>query len=145
MAIPAPRTRWSWLATQPSVYDVLVAICASGIGIASAVNYWTQKRPELAIVVVATTTFVVIFSLLKHGFVLKEASKKESMHELEACLYTLHSILGPAPECTLRLAVHLPLPKEERFAQITEYIGDEPKPGRIGRPFPINAWIIGKA
>jgi hypothetical protein len=37
------------------------------------------------------------------------------------------------------------LPKEEKFAQITEYIGDHPKSGRIGRRFPINAGIIGKA
>ena len=67
------------------------------------------------------------------------------MHELEGCLYTLRSTLGPRSGATVRLAMHLPLPKEEMFAQLTEYIGDTPKPGRIGRRFPINAGIIGNA
>jgi hypothetical protein len=28
---------------------------------------------------------------------------------------------------------------------VTEYVGDTPKPGRVGRQFPANAGIIGKA
>jgi putative methionine-R-sulfoxide reductase with GAF domain len=41
------------------------------------------------------------------------------------------------------LAIHVPV--GETLEQVTEYVGDKPKPGRIGRRFPANAGIIGKA
>src|SRR5262245_59818135 len=65
------------------------------------------------------------------------------MHELEGCLYTLHAVLAPPEACRLRLAVHRPV--DDKLEQVTEYIGDRPKLGRIGRRFPANAGIIGKA
>jgi hypothetical protein len=76
-------------------------------------------------------------------FTLVAARKKESTHELAGCLYTLHGVLAPPDGTKLRLAVHVPV--GETLEQVTEYVGDTPKPGRVGRQFPANAGIIGKA
>ena len=65
------------------------------------------------------------------------------MHELEGCLHTLYAVLSPSEGCRLRIAVHRPV--DESLEQVTEYIGHRPKPGRIGRRFPANSGIIGKA
>jgi hypothetical protein len=39
----------------------------------------------------------------------------------------------------------VPVEEAEVLEQVTEYIGDKPKRGRVGRQFPMNAGIIGKA
>lgn len=85
----------------------------------------------------------MVVTAVKVGLGLAAARKKESPHELEGCLYTLHAVLAPIDPCRLRLAIHVPV--GEMLEQVTEYIGDQPKPGRIGRQFPANAGIIGRA
>jgi hypothetical protein len=92
------------------------------------------------------TVVVLVFSVVKNGMGLAQARKKDSIHELEGCLYTLHAVLDPSssnPPVTLRLAVHVPV--GDMLEQVTEYIGVSPKHGRIGRRFLPNAGIIGKA
>src|SRR5688500_7415662 len=130
MAIPRPRSGLWWLLSQASTYQILAALFASAIGIASAFNYWTQQRHGLAWLAGIGTALVVVFTVAGHGLALMAARKKDSLHELEGCLYTLHGmLLPPDSRCKVRLAVHLPLPNEESFEQLTEYIGDDPKPG----------------
>jgi len=43
----------------------------------------------------------------------------------------------------MRLAIHVPV--GEMLEQVTDYVGDQPRPDRIGRQFPANSGIIGKA
>jgi len=115
------------------------------VGLTSAANYWLQQHPKLAVTVGGATVIVMALAVVKNIVTLKEASKKESMHELEGCLYTLHAVLDPAevPDPgRLRLAVHVPV--DDMLEQVTEYVGDTPKPGRVGRQFPANAGIIGE-
>jgi GAF domain len=107
------------------------------------VNYWSQGRRWLAFLASVGTLGVLRFSVIQHAVGLTAARKKDSMHELEGCLYTLHAVLMPSEQCRLRLAVHRPT--RDALEQVTEYVGDKPKPGRIGRLFPANAAIIGKA
>lgn len=131
---------------QPGPYDLLIAIATSVIGFSTAANYATQNRFRIAAFVYAATVAVLICAIGKHVVALAEARKKESIHELEGCLYTLHAVLDPSafdPALTLRLAVHVPV--KASLEQATEYIGVAPKEGRRGRQFSANAGIIGKA
>jgi hypothetical protein len=143
MPIPAPPRGWRWLFTQTPTYQILIALFAAPIGVSSAVNYWNQGRGSLAVLVALGTAGVLGFTVMQHTVGLASARKKDSMHELEGCLYTLHAVLAPPEHCRLRLAVHRPA--ADALEQVTEYIGDKPKPGRIGRRFPPNAGIIGQA
>jgi hypothetical protein len=143
MPIPSPPRGWRWILAQTGTYGILIAGCASIIGVSSALNYWNQGRVWLATLVAIGTFGVLAFTVIQHVVGLASARKKDSMHELEGCLYTLHAVLAPADACKLRLAVHRPV--QDALEQVTEYIGDQPKPGRIGRRFPANAGIIGRA
>jgi len=143
MPIPAPPQGWRWVLGQTGTYGILIALSASAIGVSAALNFWNQGRVSLAALVSLGTVGVLLFTVVQHLVGLAAARKKDSMHELEGCLYTLHAVLRPPDQCKLRLAVHRPV--RDALEQVTEYIGDTPKPGRIGRRFPPNAGIIGKA
>jgi hypothetical protein len=82
-------------------------------------------------------------TLVKHSVGLAAAARKESTHELEGCLHTLHAVLAPPEGSRLRIAVHVPV--GETLEQVTEYVGVDPKHGRLGRQYPANAGIIGRA
>lgn len=143
MPIPPPPRGWRWAITQPPAYGILIALFAAPIGLSSAFNYWSQGRTSVALLVIIGTLGVLSATFIQHLVGLAAARKKDSMHELEGCLHTLHAVLAPPEHCKLRLAVHRPV--DDLLEQVTEYIGDRPKPGRIGRRFPANAGIIGKA
>jgi hypothetical protein len=146
MPIPRSPTGVRWLFRQTATYDFLICIFASAAGFATALNYLSQQRPYLAILVGGATFLVLAFTAAKHAITFASESRKQSTHELEGCLHTLHAVLTPQyDDCRLRLAVHVPVVDEEVLEQVTEYVGDKPKPGRIGRQYPINAGIIGKA
>jgi hypothetical protein len=109
-------------------------------------NYASQGRMRLAWAVGCATVGVLVFTGVKQTIGLAQARKRGSIHELEGCLHTLHAVLDPtAVEAPgrVRLAIHVPA--EGSLEQVTEYVGDRPKAGRIGRRFPANAGIIGKA
>jgi hypothetical protein len=143
MAIPRPQKGIRWLIAQTATYDIVIALFASAVGFSSAVNYASQGRRWLAAAVVLGTIGVLSFTAVKQGVGLAAARKKDSTHELEGCLFTLHAVLAPQAGCRLRLAIHVPV--VETLEQVTEYIGDKPRQGRVGRQFPMNAGIIGKA
>ena len=143
MTIPRPARGVRWLFFQTASYDILIAVFASAIGFSSAENYYSQGRIRLALLTAVGVVGVVCFTLLKQLISLSAARAQASTHELEGCLYTLRAVLAPETGVRLRLAIHVPV--GENFEQVTEYIGDTPKPGRVGRQFPINAGIIGKA
>ena len=143
MAIPRPKKRLRWLLTQAATFDIATAGFTGVVGATSAVNYWLQQHPVLAVAVASATVVVMGLTIAKAVVTLKEASKKESMHELEGCLHTLHAVLDSTDvPGHLRLAIHVPV--GAMLEQVTEYIGDNPKPGRVGRQFPANAGIIGE-
>jgi len=143
MKIPRPARGVRWLVLQTASYDILVAVFAAAIGFSSADNYYSQGRIRLALLTAVGVVGVVSFTLFKQLLSLRAAHAQTSTQELEGCLYTLRAVLAPEVGIRLRLAIHVPV--RENFEQVTEYIGDTPKPGRVGRQFPINAGIIGKA
>src|SRR5690349_7647321 len=133
MAIPRSPTGARWWFGQTSTYDVLIAVFAAIIGITTTASYVSQKRMGLAALAGVGTFGVVALTVLKHVVTLVAARKKASTHELEGCLHTLYAVLAPPTGVRLRLAVHVPV--GETLEQVTEYIGDKPKPGRVGRQF----------
>ena len=64
------------------------------------------------------------------------------------CLFTLHAALDPtagAEPGRLRLAIHVPAGEMLEQVPGQSTFGDRPKPGRVGRQYPANSGIIGKA
>jgi hypothetical protein len=146
MAIPRQKKGLRWLLAQTGTYDLLIAGFACVIGITSAVNYSAQGKQVAALLAGGGTIGVLVFTAVKQIVGLRAARHKESTHELEGCLFTLHAALDPTAggePGRLRLAIHVPA--GEMLEQVTEYIGDKSKPGRVGRRFPANSGIIGKA
>jgi hypothetical protein len=143
MPIPRQPRGVRWIATQTATYDILIALFASVIGLSSAWNYAATGKRFTAVAVGLGTAGVFVFSFVKQGLGLAAARKKQSSHELEGCLYTLHAVLAPSPPTRIRLAIHILV--GERLEQVTDYVGDQPKPEKTGRQFPVNAGIIGKA
>jgi len=143
MPIPRQRRGVRWIASQTATYDILIALFASVIGLSSAWNYAASGKPLLAAAVGLGTAGVFVFSFVKQSLGLAAARRKQSSHELEGCLYTLHAVLAPSSHTRVRLAVHVPV--GEQLEQVTDYIGDAPQPEQIGRQFSVNAGIIGKA
>jgi len=143
MPIPRQPRGVRWIATQTATYDILIALFACLIGLSSAWNYATTGKHLLAAAVGLGTAGIFVFSFVKQGIGLAAARKRQSTHELEGCLYTLHAVLAPVPPSRLRLAVHVPV--GEMLEQVTDYVGDQRRPERVGRRFSVNAGIIGKA
>jgi hypothetical protein len=146
MPIPRARKGVRWLFTQTGTYDILIALFAAVVGFSSVANYLSQNKRALAGLVGVGTIGVLVFTAVKQGVGLVAARRKDSIHELEGCLHILHATLDPRlfdPPATLRLAIHAP--DGDMLEQVTEYIGVPPKRGRVGRKFPANAGIIGKA
>jgi hypothetical protein len=144
MPISRQRRGVRWIAAQTATYDILIALFASVIGLSSAWNYAVTGKRLVAAAVGLGTFGVLVFSFVKQGLRMAAAGKRQSSHELEGCLYTLHAVLAPNQATRVRLAVHVPV-GGEMLEQVTDYIGDQPKPQKIGRQFPVNAGIIGKA
>ncbi|HXD16022.1 MAG TPA: GAF domain-containing protein [Vicinamibacterales bacterium] len=142
MAIPRPPRGLRWIFSQTSSYDIAIALFASVAGLSAAWTSWSQNRPLPASLALAGTLGVLIFSVIKQAVSLAAARKRQSTHELEGCLHTLHEVLAPGT-CKVRLAIHVPVNGD--LEQVTEYVGDPPKTGQVGRRFPANAGIIGKA
>jgi len=142
VAIPRPPRGLRWIFSQTSTYDIAIAVFASVAGLSSAWTSWSQDRPVPALLALSGTVGVLVFSVIKQAVSLAAARRKQSTHELEGCLHTLHEVLAPGA-CRLRLAIHVPVNGE--LEQVTEYVGETSTPGGIGRRFPANAGIIGKA
>ena len=146
MAIPRTKTGWRWLIAQTATFDIATAGFTAIVGLTSAINYALAGREWLATTVAGATSIVLCLTIAKNTVALKQTKQKESTHELEGCLYTLHAALDPTAAKSpgrLRLAIHVPASRDS-LEQVTEYIGDQPKKGRIGRKFPDNAGIIGE-
>lgn len=147
--IPRGRKGVGWYFRQASVYDIGNGLFTAVVGLSAAANYQAQNKPLLALLVGGSTIGVCVFQLVKNGVLLAEALKKDSVHELEGCLHTLHAALDPTAISDVgrvRLALHRSVKKTSGYVleQVTEYIGDKPKSGRIGRQFPADAGIIGR-
>jgi hypothetical protein len=143
MPISRQRRGVRWIAAQTATYDILIALFASVIGLSSALNYAVTGKRVVAAAVGLGTFGVFVFSFVKQSLGLAAARKRQSSHELEGCLYTLHAVLAPAQATRVRLACNVPV-GGEMLEQVTDYIGDQPKPQKIGRQFPVNAGIIGR-
>ncbi|HEY3162105.1 MAG TPA: hypothetical protein VGJ78_24255 [Vicinamibacterales bacterium] len=108
MAIPRPPYGLRWIFSQTSTYDIAIAGFASVAGLSSAWTSWSQDRPVPALLALSGTVGVLVFSVIKQAVSLAAARRKQSTHELEGCLHTLHEVLAPGA-CRLRLAIHVPV------------------------------------
>src|SRR5262245_21017732 len=117
MPIPRQPGGARWIAAQTATYDILIALFASVIGLSSAYNYVSSGKPFVAAAVGLGTAGVFVFSFVKQSLGLAAARRRQSTHELEGCLYTLHAVLAPDPPARIRLALHVPV--GEMLEQVT--------------------------
>jgi hypothetical protein len=146
VAIRATKRGVRWLAEQPNTYDLGLAFFTAIVGFSSAADQYGRGNIGLASLLALATAAALVLNFVKGAVSLAALRRKESPHELEGCLHTLHSVLLSSWEAEgkLRIALHVPV-GQGLLEQVTEYIGDTPKPGRVGRRFPANAGIIGRA
>ncbi len=144
MGLPSPPQGFQWLARQPTFYGLLATLVFTPmVGWPTLLRAIGDQNYVAASMTAAGTLGVMACGSIAQALNLWSAWQKDSTSDLEGCLHILHAILAPEPECLLRIAVHRPVGDE--LQQITEYIGADPKKGRIGRRFPGNAGVIGKA
>src|SRR6266496_2834306 len=146
-AVPRTRRGLRWALTQSASYDVVQAVVVTIVTSVSAWLQFDQRHLVQGWTLIGCATVVFIVAVVRCVVLLSHAQQKESPHDLEGCLHTLHAVLQREnePTATLRLAIHVPVPGKPELEQVTEYIGVPPKAGRRGRLFPANAGIIGKA
>lgn len=144
--IPSVHKGLGWYLRQANFYDIAIATFTAIVGISAAFSYSNQNRAGLGLLVGLATLGVFSFAIVKNGILLLEAYKKESVHELEGCLHTLLAVLKPTAknDGKVRLAIYIPVEDDKELEQVTPYIGDKPRSGRVGRRFPSNAGIIGR-
>lgn len=148
MSIPRVR-HWAWrILTAGQFYDGLIAIFAATAGVVASqklvVDGW-----RVAGWLVATSAFgVCTLSILRAIVTYRQQTKRESLHELEGCLMTIHAILvqdvslDRQQETGLRLTVHVAI-AEHQLQQVLHYVGDERGGYTAGRVFPMESGIAG--
>lgn len=147
MAIPPLNRGIRWLFSETPTYDIGLALFTAIVGLSSSANYFLQGRDWLGWALALATLGALSLGVGKGIVGLRAAGKKTSLHDLEGCLYTLHAALtgGGAHDGNLRLTFHRPMNGDTEFEQLTDYIGDKPKSGRVGRKFPAKSGVIGRA
>lgn len=148
--IPKPkRLIWRVLG-QTQIWEFFVAIAVPIGGITSGNKYLRDGETFAALAVFAGTVIIFVGTVAKIYVTWRQHRIKESTHELEGCLHTLHAVMTagmpPGSNPKLRCTIHVPDEHEKDFHQVLEYVGDERGgKGNAGRSFPCRCGIIGKA
>jgi len=143
MPIPRNKSVLTRIFEEPFVYDVVIALAALVAAIYGGFNYFKTNKPE-AVAIFWCAGVVFIVTCLKHIAAFKKASKKESLHELEGCLHTLHAALLPAGSI-LRITIHVPVEEGRRLEQVTNYVIDPADGKTAGRRFAVQSGVAGAA
>jgi hypothetical protein len=136
MAIPKQESTLLRCLKETSVYDIGVAL---GSGVVAII----KAEQDKALAVCAGLIFVL--SVFKSIVSLREKLKSKSLHELEGCLHTVHSILAGGSKVKLRITIHIPIESDQKLEQILNYVGDSEKTETAGRRFPAQCGVIGEA
>jgi hypothetical protein len=144
MSIPRKRSFVKRLLTEETPYEVLIALAALGAGIyeiALDEKKGTSERIWLSVGAI----IVFVFTVLKNMVIWKKSSKKESTHELEGCLHTLHATLAARDNVELRITIHVPVKNGQELEQVMDYVGGKNEKPTAGRRFPSQSGIAGAA
>jgi hypothetical protein len=149
MSIPRVR-HWIWrLLSASQFYDALIATFAATGGIVASQKLIVVDGWRVAGWLVAISAFgVCALSILRAVVTYRQQAKRESLHELEGCLMTIHAILAEddSPDCQkeagLRLTVHVAI-SDHQLQQVLDYVGDERGGRSAGRVFPMQSGIAG--
>ena len=148
-AIPRPGGWWKWFTEETIVYDLGVAAAAVAPAAITGFQSFADKRYVEGWGSVAVAAVAFLLTGLKFAVQWRIARAKESPHELQGCLHTLHAVLaaaGPtsADDPRLRLTIHVPMKDGARLMQVLDYVGDGRAGKTCGRTFSATSGIIGK-
>jgi hypothetical protein len=163
MKIRRPRGRvWRFLCT-PSPYDAIIAAFAVGNGGIAYVGLVHDHHPRRAIGLAVITAGVFVLGLAKTFLSWREQGRKETLHDLAGCLHTLLAVLTFAAEAAyaqehaddddaapftdprLRITVLIPIDDGQDLEQVLNYVGDGRGGSTVGRVFPAQSGIAGRA
>jgi hypothetical protein len=149
MPIPVPGHWLRRLAAASQVYDALIAVAAFGAGAAAVFRLVADGYVGLAWFVGGCAFAVCVLSIVRAILSFRTQSTRESLHELQGCLMTLHSLLVDTEQpdqvsrLGLRLTVHVLLSDGIHLQQVLDYVGD-PRGGRTARRrFSVHCGIAG--
>lgn len=137
--IPTPKSPWQRILGTTFLYDILIALAA----LANALL--TLKHGSRALI--AAAILIMALAIIKAVIQWRQKDAKDSPHELEGCLYTLHAILLPEDQAdhALRITVHVPQRGGKNLIQVVGYVGSQRKKATAGRLTPISCGITGRA
>ncbi len=101
--MPIPRGNESWLwrilgATQ--FYDALIAAAALIAGGVSTYKFYVERWFKTAWVSAIGVGAVCALTIVRAALTYRREARKQSLHELQGCLVTLHALLtGNDPGC----------------------------------------------
>jgi hypothetical protein len=149
MPIPVPGHWFRRLAAASQVYDALIALAALGAGAAGVFRLVADGYVGLAWLVGGCALAVCALSVVRAILSYRTQAARESLHELQGCLMTLHSLLVDTEQPDevsrhgLRLTVHVLQSDGSHLQQVLDYVGD-PRGGRTaGRRFSVHCGIAG--
>lgn len=143
MSIPRGKGFIEKIIQEPFVYDIIIAAAAACTAIYEVRRFSTTDKTE-AVVVSICAGAVFLFTVLKNLAAWNKTSKKESIHELEGCLHTLHAALLPGND-VLRITIHVPVDGGQKLEQIINYVIDPANLKTAGRRFASQSGVAGAA
>lgn len=141
---------WIWrLLSASQFYDALIAILAATSGVAASqkliVDGWRVVGWLVAISAFGVCTLSILRAIINY----RQQARRDSLHELEGCLMTLHAILveddnpDRDKQDGLRLTVHVAI-DANRLQQVMDYVGDGRGGKTAGRVFLMQSGIAGR-
>lgn len=149
MPIPRGDESWFWRilgATQ--LYDALIAGAALMAGSVGTYKLFVDQWYKTALLSAIGLVAVCVFTIVRAALTYRREVKKQSLHELQGCLVTLHALLiGNDPDAEqkakLRLTVHVPI-DNHHLQQVLNYVGDQRGGKTAHRRFPMQSGIAGR-
>jgi hypothetical protein len=148
MSIPRVKHRIWRLLSASQFYDALIAMLAATGGVAASQKLIVDGWRVAGWLVAISAFGVCALSILRAIVTYRQQAKKDSLHELEGCLMTIHAILAEdagsdrQKQTGLRLTVHVAT-ADRQLQQVIDYVGDQRGGCTAGRVFPIHSGITG--
>ena len=155
--IPAPKGKRVQFFTNLSFYDIVIALAAliaAGGALYLAAQETDPNKRIVGYIIFGTAVVVFLANVVKASLQWRERSEKQSTHELEGCLFTLHAVLvtpldsqAAIDAAGLRLTIHVPKGDNKNLVQLIDYVGT-PRKNKMktaGRLISIHCGITGQA
>lgn len=153
--IPLPKTWFQRTMSRPVVYDFLLVAVAPLLGIAAALRAFagSTRLDDVAGGMILMGTVIAFFiGACKCSVQWHLHEEEESTHDLEGCLWVLHTLIMLAlseeqldAKTRVRFTIHVPTADGKKYVQALNYVGGESyhDSGGCGTSISSGAGIVG--